>query len=230
MKKTLIILFLLLFLSAEVLAQIDDNLLLYKNFYYGESGRSVYNKILKNSDFRPDNLGDSFEEWFENESYDGYGPMKMKTMNEYYSMTARTILFGKSFNCRFRINKDELNLTRIYISGPQYKFMEETNEEQDAFKTLFQKKYGVPTWPEADEKEFEILNLGNTFSYTWNDIWLIEDEKGKKEIKIGVLKRVDSEHNDIYLSSLSIAYNKKAEKTEQEEIAEDDIDQLLDDF
>lgn len=230
MKKASIILFLLLLVSTEVFAQADEDLLLYKDFYYGESGRSVYNKILRDSDFRPDNLGNSFEEWFENESYDGYGPMKMKTMNDYYSMAARTILFNKSFDCRFRINKDELSLSRIYIFGPQYKFIEETSEEQDAFKKLFQKKYGDPSWPEADEKEFEILDLGNTFSYTWNDIWLIEDEKGKKEIKIGILKRVDSEQNDIYSSSLSIEYNKKAEKTEQEEIAEDDIDQLLDDF
>lgn len=230
MKRIWIFLLLLLLLSAEVLAQVDEDLLLYKDFYYGESGRSVYNKILKNSDFRPDNLANSFEEWYENESYDGYGPMKTKTMDEYYSMTARTIIFNKAFDCRFRINKNDLNLTRIYICGPEYRFREETNEEQEAFKKLFQKKYGEATWTDAAETEFEILNLGNTYSYNWEDIWVIEDEKGKKEIKIGFLKRVDSERNDIYSSSLSINYTKKAEKTEQEEIAEEDIDQILDDF
>ncbi|TDO85877.1 hypothetical protein DFR79_1164 [Halanaerobium saccharolyticum] len=118
-----------MFLSLEVAAQPDEDLLLYKDFYYGESGRSVYNKILGNSEFRPDNLGSSYEEWFKNESYDGFGPVKMKTMNEYYSMLTRTIIFSKSFNCRFRFDKKEVNLNRIYIYGPKYKFEEETQEE-----------------------------------------------------------------------------------------------------
>ena len=83
MKKiTVLVLFLLIILSAEVFAEVDDELLLYKDFYYGESGRSVYTKILQNSDFRPENLRNSYEEWFENESYDGFGPVKMKTMND----------------------------------------------------------------------------------------------------------------------------------------------------
>ena len=231
MKKMIVlVLFLLIILSAEVFAEVDDELLLYKDFYYGESGRSVYNKILQNSDFRPENLGNSYEEWFENESYDGFGPVKMKTMNEYYSMLTRTLIFNKSFNCRFRINKNDLNLTRVYIYGPEYKFEEETKEERDAFKKLFQKKYGDPTWADTEESEFEILNLGGTFSYNWKNIWVRENEKGKKEIKIGVLKRTDSEQNEIYSSALSIDYTKKAEKTEQEEIAEEDIDQILEDF
>lgn len=213
----------------EVLAQ-DDDLFLYKDFYYGESARSVYNKILENSDLRPEDLEASFEEWIENERYDGYGPMKMKTMNQNYSMYARTILLNQIFICRFIFDKEEVDLNRILIYGPEYNFREDTAEEIEAFKKMFQKNYENPTWPDAAEKEFEILNLGDTFSYNWQDIWIIEDEKGKKEIKIGYLQSKNSEQNDIYSSIISLGYTKKTQKNQQEEIKEEDIDELLDDF
>ena len=211
-------------------AEVEDSTVLYKDFYYGESARSVYQKIFQKSDLRPENLEASFEEWIENERYDGYGPMKTKTMNKYYSMQARTNLLNKTFSCRFCFDKEEVALFRIFISGPEYNFSEDTKEEVEAFKKMFQKKYEAPTWPDAAENEFEILNLGNTFSYNWQDIWELEDEKGKKEIKIGVLQKYDDQRNELYSSVISIDYTKKAEKKEQDEIKEEDLDQLLDDF
>ena len=217
-------------MSQLATAEVDESLILYKDFYYGESARSVYNKILDNSALRSEKLEASFEEWIENERYDGYGPVKMKTMNEYYSMYARTILLNENFICRFIFDKKEVNLSRILIFGPEYNFREDTKEELEAFKKMFQKKYKDPTWPDVDENEFEILNLDDTLSYTWKDIWTIEDEKGKKEIKIGLLQKKDSELNDKYSSIISIGYSKKAERKEQDEIKEEDIEDLLEDF
>lgn len=230
LKRIFLLIFLVLIFSQSAAAELDQSLVLYKDFYYGESARSVFEKIFENNDLRPENLETSFEEWLENERYDGYGPMKTKTMNSYYSMRARTILFNKTFICRFRFDKDEVALQRIFITGPEYNFSEDTAEEVTAFKKMFQKKYEEPSWPDADEKEFEILNLGDTFSYNWQDIWEVEDQKGKKEIKVGVLQKYDEQRNELYSSVISIDYSKKAEKTEGEEIKEEDLDQIMDDF
>ena len=230
LKKLSLLILLVLIFSKLAAAEVEDNSVLYKDFYYGESARSVYEKIFEKSDLRPENLEASFEEWLENERYDGYGPMRTKTMNSYYSMQARTILLNKTFICRFRFDKEEVDLFRIVISGPAYNFREDTNEEIEAFKKMFQKKYEAPSWPDAAEREFEILNLGDTFSYNWQDIWGLEDEKGKKEIKIGVLQKYDDQQNEVYSSVISIEYSKKAERKEEEEIKEEDIEDLLDDF
>ncbi len=45
-----------------------------------------------------------------------------------------------------------------------------------------------------------------------------------------MLQKYDDQQNEVYSSVISIEYSKKAERKEEEEIKEEDIEDMLDDF